>query len=263
MKILFFGDICGKTGRLALQKVLPNLIEKYSPDFIIANGENATNGKGINENAYNFLIGLGIDCLTTGDHAFDVKETEELIAKKDIKLIRPLNYPENKNIPGQGFLILEKKGKKLAVINLQGRVFMGEGLDNPFNVVDNLLKEKTFANLPTLVDFHTEATSEIGAMGWFLDGRVSAVLGTHTHIQTSDNKILPNGTGFISDVGMCGALNSVLGVKRDIVINRFQTGMKTKFEVADFPAIINGVFLDLENNKTKNIQSVSVVIEKN
>lgn len=263
MKILFFGDISGKTGRLALQKALPDLEKKYQPDFIIANGENATHGKGINKNAYDFLVNLGIDCITSGDHIFDVKEIEEFISNENSKIIRPANYPQREEIPGRGFTILEKNNKKVAVINLQGRIFMDEGLEDPFIIADKIISKQNIESLPIFIDFHCEATSEINALGWFLDGKVSVIAGTHTHIQTNDVRILPNGTGYISDVGMCGAYNSVIGVEKEIIINKFLTGLPIKQEIAGFPAIVSGIFVEIDkNNHCSRIENINEIIEK-
>lgn len=258
MKILFFGDICGKTGRQALQKALPELRDEYKPDFVIINGENATHGKGLNKTAYDFFLELGVDCITGGDHIFDIPETEQILNDKSSVLIRPANYPDRPEIPGVGWKILENKVGKLGVINLQGRIFMGEGMDNPFEIVDNLLQQKELQNIPTLVDFHTEATSEIIAMGHYLDGRVSAVVGTHTHVQTNDARILPNGTAYISDVGMTGGLNGVIGVKKEIILKRFLTGLKVKHEVESNPSQVNGVLIEIEGIKTSQIEALNI-----
>lgn len=257
MKILFFGDICGKTGRQALQKALPELRDKYKADFVIVNGENATHGKGLNRVAYDFFLELGVNCITGGDHIFDITETEQILNDKSSVLIRPANYPDRPEIPGVGWKIIENKVGKLGVINLLGRIFMGEGMDNPFDVVDKLLNLKDLQNIPVFVDFHTEATSEIVAMGHYLDGRVSAVVGTHTHVQTNDARILPNGTAYISDVGMVGGLNGVIGVKKEIILMRFLTGLKVKHEVAESPAQVNGLFLGLGSEATKKIELIN------
>lgn len=253
MKILFFGDVSGKTGRLALEKTLPELREKFQPDAIIVNGENATHGKGINKNAYDFFLELGVDCITGGDHIFDIPETAEILNDENSKLIRPANYPNRPEIPGVGWRVIETKTGKLGVINLQGRIFMAEGLDNPFEKIDQLLTQPEFQNIPVFVDFHTEATSEIVAMGHYLDGRVSAVVGTHTHVQTNDARILPKGTAYISDVGMVGGLNGVIGVEKEIILKKFLTGLPVKHEVVGFPAVINGIYVEAQVNQATEI----------
>ncbi len=181
----------------------------------------------------------------------------ELLDEKDTILIRPANYPESKLTPGKGYHIINSKLGKLGVINLQGRVFMKEGTDNPFTVVDELLKRQELQNIPIFVDFHTEATSEIMAMGWYLDGRVSAIVGTHTHVPTADARILPKGTAFISDVGMVGPRDSVIGIERKIIIDKFLTGLPIKHEVASGPAVVNAVFINL-NEKENVIERINM-----
>jgi metallophosphoesterase (TIGR00282 family) len=261
MKILFIGDVVGKTGRLALKKVLPELTAKHQPDFVIVNGENATHGRGTNRMAYDFFVELQIDAITGGDHTFDLPETNELLDEKNTRLLRPANYPDHPDVAGVGFKVLEKNGQKLGVINLQGRVFMKEGLDNPFTVVDSILKKNEFKDIPVFVDFHTEATSEIAAMGWHLDGRAVAVVGTHTHIPTADERILPAGTAFISDVGMCGSLNSMLGDVKETIIRRFLTGLPFKVEPGPMPAVVNGVIIEANAKKSISINRVSQIVE--
>lgn len=257
MKILFFGDIVGKTGRFALQKSLPELRVKFSPDMVIVNGENATHGKGINRIAYQFFIDLEVNCITGGDHIFDITEIGEIINSSNNIIIRPANYPNRPEIPGSGWKIFNTKAGNVAVINIQGRIFMDEGMDNPFEVVDQLLSKKELLDIPIIVDFHTEATSEIVAMGHYLDGRVSAVLGTHTHVQTNDARILPKGTAFISDVGMTGGVNGVIGVEKEIIIKRFLTGLPVKHVVEGSPSQINCVLVEIQNYQAISILSIN------
>lgn len=257
MKILFLGDIVGKPGRAALAEVLPDLRAEYKPDVVIVNGENATHGKGVGKSAYHFFMDKGIDVITSGDHAFDVAEVNDIYAQNDCLLLRPANYPANQETPGKGYIVIDTPAGKLGVINLQGRVFMREGMDSPFQTVDRILEKPELKDISILVDFHTEATSEIMAMGWYLDGRVSAVVGTHTHVQTADARILPKGTAFISDVGMCGPRDSVLGVDKNIILQKFLTAMPLKHELADGPVIVNGVIIETgEDSKIESIQRI-------
>jgi metallophosphoesterase (TIGR00282 family) len=256
MKILFLGDIVGKPGRAALAETLPDLRLEYKPDAVIVNGENATHGKGINKSAYNFFMEKGVDVVTSGDHAFDLAEVNEVYEQVDCQLLRPANYPNQKETPGNGYIIIDTPAGKLGVINLQGRVFMREGMDSPFKVVDDILSKPEIKDIPIFVDFHTEATSEIAAMGWYLDGRVSAVVGTHTHVQTADARILPKGTAFISDVGMCGPRDSILGVDKNIILKKFLTAMPLKHELAEMPAIVNAVIVDTASNSIETISKV-------
>ena len=255
MKILFFGDIMGKAGREALAAVLPKLKKKYDPDFVIANGENLAHGMGITRRTFKELMDCGVDAVTGGNHIFAKEDGINLLQDEKKPIIRPLNYPEK--TAGRGFLILQSGIKRLLLINLNGRVFMKESLEDPFAGVQTLLEkyglgEEAFDEGRErmdgiLVDFHAEATSEKKAMGYFLDGRVSAVLGTHTHVQTNDDRILAEGTAYISDAGMAGVEDSVIGAEKDKIINRFLDKIDSKIKVAgEGPAEINGVFLRLD-----------------
>lgn len=222
MVVLFFADIFGKPGRKAIKASLPELKAKYRPDFIIGNGENLAGGKGINTRTFQEMIEMGFDALTSGNHIWDNKDVLNLFERTD-RLIRPLNFPdpESDSCPGHGYVILEKGDKTLMLINVMGRVFM-DALDCPFASVDALLSE--FPDQKNiLVDMHADASSEKNAMGWFLDGRVSAVVGSHSHVQTADETILPKGTAYITDVGMSGPFDSVIGMNADEVIRRFIT----------------------------------------
>lgn len=241
MKILFIGDIVGRPGREAAKALLPKLQKKYQPDFVIANGENLASGKGVTPKIYEEMINAGIDLLTGGNHILKRPEVMSIIDSSNVKLIRPANWSNGQ--PGKTNIKLKKKGKELQVINLQGQVYMEEVSDSPFIKADELIKKHK--SKYTLVDFHAEATSEKRALVEYLDGRVGAVLGTHTHVQTADEKILPKGTAFISDVGMTGPIDSVLGVDKALVIERFLSGEKKVFEVADGTVELNAVFLEL------------------
>lgn len=247
MRLLFLGDIVGRSGRTAVCEALPKLIAQNALDFVIINGENAAGGFGITEAILNDLIDAGADCVTLGNHAFDQKETLVYIDRHD-RLIRPLNFPAG--TPGKGATLLRaKNGADVLVINAMGRVFMTE-LDCPFRAIDN---EITACGLKTgadviFVDFHAEATSEKQALGHFLDGRVSGVVGTHTHTPTSDHRVLAGGTAYMSDAGMCGDYNSVLGMDTDEPINRFLTKIpRTRFEPSTGAGTLSGFAVEIDD----------------
>ncbi len=242
MKVLFIGDIVGKPGRRALREGLPDLINKLKVDFVIANVENAAGGFGITRAVVEEIFSCGADVLTSGNHIWDKKEAVTYITKED-RLLRPANYPPG--APGHGSIIMNThSGEKIAVLNLSGRVFMHQ-LDCPFQAAGKevpLLREQAKV---IIVDFHAEATSEKSAFAWYLDGEVSAVIGTHTHVQTADERILPKGTAFITDVGMTGPVNSIIGVKREQIINKFLTQIPTRFETAKGEAVLSCVLIDI------------------
>jgi 2',3'-cyclic-nucleotide 2'-phosphodiesterase len=257
MNILCIGDIVGKPGRDFINTRLPKLIEEYSVDFVVANGENCAHGVGITKKTYDELVYAGIDVITLGNHTWAKKEILEFIEDK-VNLIRPANFPINN--PGRGYTIVEKAGKRVGVINLVGRVYM-ESYDCPFRKVDEILAKIENEVDIIIVDFHAEATSEKLAMGWYLDGKVSAVFGTHTHVQTSDERILPQGTGYITDAGMTGPYNSILGVDKDIIIKKFITLMPGKFEVAEGMAIFSAILFEADNKVVKSVKRLSIVEE--
>jgi metallophosphoesterase (TIGR00282 family) len=242
MKVLFLGDIVGSPGRRAVEELLDRLVDRHCIDLAVANGENASGGIGITPQVADQLLNMGLDLLTSGNHIWKHKEILPYLEETD-RLLRPANYPPG--TPGRGFAVLETAGgEKAAVINLEGRVFMNP-LECPFRTMDRIL-----AGLPPevrviLVDMHAEATSEKLAMGWYLDGRVSAVLGTHTHVQTADERVLPKGTGYITDVGMTGPVNSVIGMKTEVILERFLTQRPQSFKVASQNIQLQGVVLDL------------------
>lgn len=260
MKIIFFGDIVGRPGREAIKKILPKWQEKYQPDLIIANGDNLAHGKGITKDTFNELLDMGVDIVTSGDHNWSQKQVISLLENKKNPIIRPANFPEG--VPGEGYKIIEVGSKKVLVINLIGRVFMAEQYDDPFRKADEILKENEDIKI-VIIDWHTEATAEKVCLGWYLDGRVSAILGTHTHIPTADEKILPNKTAYISDAGMVGAVNSSLGMDKQVAINRFLTQMKQKYEVATKgPIEVNAVLLDIKSNgEAKKIERIQKVVD--
>lgn len=254
MNILFIGDIVASPGREAVKKLLPGLKAKYNLDFVIANAENAAGGSGITLRVATELFDSGVDVITSGDHIWKKKEIFEIINNE--KILRPANFPVS--APGRGFGIYSTSGGvKLAVLNIQGRVFM-EALECPFRVsresVDAILKETKII----LVDMHAEATSEKVALGWFLDGKVSAIFGTHTHIQTADEKILPNGTAYITDVGMTGPYDSVIGRRVEDVLERFISAVQVRFEVADTNIQLHGAVVDIDetNGKARSITRI-------
>ncbi|OQA21582.1 MAG: hypothetical protein BWY60_00590 [Actinobacteria bacterium ADurb.Bin346] len=258
MKVLFLGDIFGNPGRTVISRELPKLIKKHGADLVIANGENAAGGIGINPGIADFLLDAGIDVITSGNHIYKKKEIYDYINAQP-RLIKPANFPPD--TPGNGYYIFYNPKfleKKVAVVNVCGRVFV-ENLDCPFRKMDELLSEIYSQTNIVIVDFHAEVTSEKIAMGWYLDGRVSAVIGTHTHVQTADERILPKGTAFISDAGMVGPRDSVIGVKKELIIERFVKMMPQKFVVANDDIWVNGVVLDIDQSsgRTKSITRIN------
>lgn len=260
ISFLFLGDIIGRPGRKILKKYLHSFVEKYSPSLIIANGENAAGGLGITEKVGQELLSE-IDVLTSGNHIWDKKEALGYLDREP-RLLRPANYPSQN--PGRGtYMFEESPGRKIGILNLQGRVFM-EPIDCPFKIADEEI-EKLRASTPVIiVDFHAEATSEKQAMGWYLNGKVSAVVGTHTHVPTADERILPHGTAFITDVGMIGGYNSVIGMRRDQSLKRFLTARPQRFEPGKegefFSAV--SVEVDLQTGKALSIKREIIAEEE-
>lgn len=256
MRILFIGDVVGLIGRAMLTEYLPQLKKKYSPNMTIVNGENAAHGRGITEKIYKEMMTLGVDCVTLGNHTYGQRESYELL-DSDVKMIRPANYPEE--APGVGMKLIKFNDKKIAVMNLQGRAFMQQ-IDCPFKKFDALYEIAKKETDYIFVDFHAETTSEKGAFGYYADGRASVVVGTHTHIQTSDNRILNKGTGFITDVGMTGYYDGILGINKDEVIHRFLTSMPVKHVVPEKGrGVLSGVFVELNNDgTTKKIETILI-----
>lgn len=241
MRVLFFGDVVGRPGRQAVATVLPRWRAIHRPDIILANGENAASGKGITPNVAEELFRAGVDVLTLGNHAFFRKEAAALI-ETDARVLRPANYPAG--VPGNEYGIFAAGEARLAVVNLLGRVFL-DALDDPFQKALTLIPLLRAHTPCILIDMHAEATSEKAALAWMLDGQVSAVIGTHTHVATADERVLPGGTGFITDVGMVGPRDSILGVKTESVIAKFLTHLPTRFEVAEDTVQVNAILLDL------------------
>ena len=242
MKILFISDIFGKPGREALLAKLPDLVHERAVDFVIANGENTAGGAGITSKIAGKLLAGGVDVITTGNHIWRQKEIIPFLQKSD-RIVRPANYlPEN---PGRGRTTIEKNGVRVAVVNLSGNLYIGAPR-GAFQVIDPLLAEIPDDVKYIVVDFHAEATSEKVAMGYYLDGRVTAVIGTHTHVQTADARVLPKGTAYITDAGMTGPHDSVIGVDKKIILERFLTNMPIKFEVAEDDVWIEGVLVNAD-----------------
>lgn len=240
MNILFIGDIVGSPGRRAVEELLDRLVDRHFIDLVVGNAENASGGIGITPPVADQLLNMGIDLLTSGNHIWKHRDILPYLEDTD-RLLRPANYPPG--TPGQGFAIIETAiGEKAAIINLEGRVFMNP-LECPFRTVDQILPLISPEVRVILVDMHAEATSEKLAMGWYLDGRVSAVLGTHTHVQTADDRVLSQGTAYITDVGMTGPINSVIGMKTEVILERFITQRPQPFKVASQNIQLQGVVL--------------------
>ncbi|MCS7281460.1 MAG: TIGR00282 family metallophosphoesterase [Desulfobacterota bacterium] len=254
IEVIFLGDVVGKPGRLAVKE----FIKKAEADFIVINGENLAGGLGITPKVAEEMFSCGVDVITTGNHVWKKKEVMAYLGTEK-RLLRPLNYPPE--APGYGFTVVKKGDKKICVVNIEGRIFMNP-LPCPFRAMEEFLKREGIEE-PVIVDFHAEATSEKIAMGWFLDGKVSAVIGTHTHVQTSDERILPKGTGYITDAGMTGPQDSVIGMEKDIIIERFLTQIPQKFCVGKDNVEIQGVKLkiDKETRKCVTIERLKIKVE--
>jgi len=257
LNILVIGDIVGRPGRRAVKKLIPQVQKEYDIDFTIVNAENAAGGRGLSRGVMDEILSAGIDVLTMGNHVWDNKDIFSFI-DDEFRLIRPANYPGP--CPGKGYHVYKGGfNKNIAVINLSGRVFMPP-LDCPFQLIDEIISEIEGQADIIIIDFHAEATSEKLALAYYVDGRVSAVVGTHTHIQTSDERILPQGTAYITDLGMTGPQESVLGMDKDSVLKKFLTGRPNRFEVASGPAQMEGVilYIDDDTDKVLEIKRISL-----
>ena len=252
MKFLLIGDIVGRAGRRAVRELLPDLVEEHEIDFVIANAENSAGGFGITKKIAEELFEYGIDCLTMGNHTWKNKNIYKFIDAEP-RLVRPLNFAPG--IPGRGYSTFRKNGRRIIVANLIGQIYIGPH-DSPFRTIDKHLDSMELESDILLLDFHAEATGEKGAMGRYLDGRVDCVFGTHTHVQTNDAKILPEGTAFISDIGMTGAIDSILGMKPDSIIKKHLTGLPTKFSVGTGSVKLSGAVFDYKNNKIFSVNKV-------
>lgn len=254
MKILFIGDVIGRIGRKTLQALLPKTVDYYKIDFVIANGENIAGGFGLTRNTAQDMFDAGVDVITSGNHIWDKKESRRIL-EEDKRILRPANYPP-KNVPGRGAAIYEKNGYKIGVLNLIGRLFM-DAYDDPFRCADEHIAWMKNEAKVVFVDFHAEATSEKQAIGNYLDGHVCAVVGTHTHVQTADERILPNGTAYMTDAGMAGPLDSIIGLNKDEAILRFLTKVPHRFlEVAKGDSIMGAVIVEADE-KTGMAKSIT------
>ena len=244
MRVLFIGDIVGRPGRAGLASVMPELRDRHTPDLVIANGENTAGGLGITEKIADELFGMGVDVITTGNHVYRHKQVYEYLDRSD-RVIRPANYMAGN--PGRGHTIVPAGDRRVAVVNLSGSVEL-RAARSPFPEADAIVERVARESDAIVVDFHAEVTSEKVAMGWHLDGRVAAVLGTHTHVPTADARVLPGGTAYISDVGMTGSRAGVIGVKREQALEAFRTQMPVKFDTADEDVWINGVVVEVRSD---------------
>jgi len=255
INILFVGDVVGRPGLGLVEKLLKQYIHKYHVDLCIVNGENVTDGKGVSQEDAKTLFDLGVHVITTGNHLWDRWQTKQLLAKER-NILRPLNYPRDN--PGYGFILYDLKEKgQVGIINLQGRTYM-QPIDDPFRTADWAISKLANDTKVIFIDMHAETTSEKLALAWYLDGRISALVGTHTHVPTSDARILTNGTAYISDVGMTGPYDSVIGMKKEIAIKRFLTQTPHKFEMASDDVHFCAVFIQVnrETGKATKIEQV-------
>lgn len=260
--ILAFGDVVGKTGKAGLRKALRRKVEELKPSFVIVNGENISGGLGIETQCFNDLMSFGVDAVTLGDHAFQKRGSTELLEQNAKTLVRPANFPPN--VAGSGYAIIRKDPyPKIGVVNLLGRVFIEKSLDCPFRCLDALL-EGPLSDCPiVLVDFHAEATSEKAALARHFDGRISLIWGTHTHVQTNDASRLPKGTGFITDLGMCGPEDSVIGMESERAIDRLLYGLPSQYKSAKGDAVVNGIVakISLEDYSTTEIEPFREIVK--
>ena len=260
-KILMFGDVVGELGCAMFAKHLPNLIKQFQANFVIVNGENScSTGRGITSKLVAFFKSLGVDVITSGNHIWANKEISEYLEFHHLDLLRPANFPSD--CPGKGVVLLSKNGLTLAVVNLQGRVFMRELLDCPFKSADSIMTYLKRKADFIVVDFHAETSSEKIGIAHYLDGRVTGVVGTHTHVQTADERVLPHGTAFITDLGMCGSLNGMLGMRKDVIIKHLITQMPQKFVVDNKPpAVLSGVCItaNSETGLASKIERIRVI----
>lgn len=244
MKFLFIGDIVGRAGRRAVRELMPDLVKEHNIDLVVANGENAAGGFGLNKKVAEELFEYGIDILTMGNHTWKNKGIFKFIDQEP-KIVRPLNFAPG--VPGRGYSSFLKNGRRITVVNLIGQIYIGPH-DSPFRVIRDQLDTLKRESDIILVDFHAEATGEKGAMGYYLDGKVDCVYGTHTHVQTNDAKILPKGTAFISDLGLTGAVDSILGMKSEPIVKKHLTGLHSKFEVGTGTVQLAGAIYDHKEN---------------
>lgn len=255
MNILFIGDIIGRAGRGVIKELLPELKQEYALDFVVANGENLASGFGMTYETYQEMIDVGIDYFTSGNHIWAKKDFLTFLDDKKIKVLRPANYPSG--APGRGVDHFNIKNKDVYLINLLGQVFTEECLNNPFTTINEIIK-RIPKNKIILVDFHAEATSEKNTLGYYLDGRVTAIVGTHTHVATSDYRILPKGTAYITDIGMTGPLDSSIGIDLKPVTQHFLTGLPFKAEIAKGQNIFSALLLNIDDSTSK-VQDIKYI----
>jgi metallophosphoesterase (TIGR00282 family) len=258
MRILILGDVVGRPGRSAVRDLVPDLVKTEAIDLVIANVENAAGGMGVDIKSAEEMLSAGVHVLTSGNHIWKKKEIYPYLENKS-RLLRPANYPNG--APGRGWIEWSsQRGLRALVVNVQGRVFMPNHVDDPFRCVDGLLKDHGGYSRVVIVDMHAEATSEKVAMGWFLDGRASIVYGTHTHVQTADERLLPGGTAYITDLGMCGPWDSVIGIEKENVIEGFLTQLPRKFEVAKENVVLQGIIVDVdeETGRARDIRRLRI-----
>jgi metallophosphoesterase (TIGR00282 family) len=257
MRVMILGDVMGRPARRAVRDLVPALFEKEEIDLAIANAENAAGGMGVDIKSANELLSAGVQVLTSGNHIWKKKEIYPFL-DDHASLIRPANFPAG--APGKGWCLWQRNGLRALIINLQGRVFMPNHVDDPFRCVDEILKQQGVNSRVVIVDMHAEATSEKYAMGWYLNGRASIVYGTHTHVQTADERILPAGTAYITDVGMCGPFDSVIGMEKETVIRGFITQLPRQFEVAQDNVVLQGLVVDVDetNGQAREIRRLRV-----
>lgn len=257
MRILCIGDVVGSVGCKFLRNKLPALKKCEGIDFVICNGENSADGNGITPVSANFLFDSGVNVITLGNHAFRRKEIYEYLDENNF-IVRPANFPHN-TTPGNGIINVDTGRKIISIINIMGNVFMDNNLDSAFKCADEMIAKAEGKII--IVDFHAETSGEKRAMGYYLDGKVTAIFGTHTHVQTSDAQVLPNGTGYITDVGMTGTIHSVLGVKSEIIINRYLTHMPARFDLADGDCKMECVIFEIDDKTGKTISAKALRIE--
>lgn len=255
MRVLFIGDIFGRPARNAVKNILPELMSKHQPDLVIANCENTSGGMGITKKNYDELVATGIDIFTSGNHIWDKTDIIPFLDDKNIRIIRPINYPVG--VPGRGAFETEILGEKVVVINALGRVFIGPNCDDPFKTVSDEIKKHSGKTI--IIDFHAEATSEKYAFYKYFEGRVTAIIGSHTHVQTADAQISNNGTAFISDIGMVGVYDSIIGAKKESIVNSYLTQMPFTIEVENGPVIFNAAII--ETNRSHKATKITPIYQ--
>ena len=262
MRVLILGDVMGRPARRAVRDLVPSLIKQEEIDLVVANAENAAGGMGVDIKSAKELLSAGVQVMTSGNHIWKKKEIYSFLEDQE-SLIRPANFPAG--APGRGWCMWQHNGLRALVVNLQGRVFMPNHVEDPFRCVDEILRQQGARSPVVIVDMHAEATSEKYAMGWYLDGRASIVFGTHTHVQTADERILPAGTAYITDVGMCGPFDSVIGMEKETVIRGFMTQLPRQFEVAQDNVVLQGVIADIDedNGRARDIRRLRIHWEAN